>query len=145
VSGPSKYLSWSELGCKDGTPFPAEWRATRGRDLGIVFERIRALFGKPITVGSAYRTPAHNRRVGGAQHSQHLQGRALDLYPPTGASVKVFQNAVRRLADQMVDEGHDLIGGLGYYPEFLHVDVRGTVGDKLIVWWGTRPTPEAGS
>lgn len=142
--GPSPHLSWAELACRDGTPYPREWRATRARDLAEVFERVRAIWNRPIRVGSAYRTPAHNRRVGGARRSQHLQGRALDLYPPRGVRLATFQEAVRLLADQMADEGRDLVGGLGYYPTFLHVDTRGGVGDRLIVWWGARPRPEEG-
>jgi hypothetical protein len=142
MNRPSTHLSWKELGCRDGTPYPLEWRATRGRDLGIVFERIRALNGKPITVGSAYRTPSYNRKVGGAKASQHIQGRALDLYPPKGVSIAAFQHQVRKLADQMVREGNDLIGGIGYYPTFVHVDIRGGVGSPLIVWWGNRPVAE---
>lgn len=142
MNRPSPHLSWAELACKDGTPYPLEWRATRARDLGIVFERIRAIYGRPIAVLSAYRTPAHNRKVGGAPHSQHVQGRALDLRPPKGVSVAAFQRAVRKLADDMVREGHDLIGGIGYYPTFVHVDIRGGVGSPLIVWWGNRPAAE---
>lgn len=138
----SANLTRAEMGCKDGTPYPAEWLDTRGRELEEVFERVRAIWGKPITVGSVYRTPAHNRRVGGAPNSQHVEGRAIDLYPPKGVSVAAFQRSIRALADQMVDEGRDLIGGVGYYPWGCHVDVRGGIGDRLIVWWGTRPAPE---
>ena len=137
--GPSKHLLWSELACKDGTPYPHEWRATRGRELGIVFERIRSAAGnRPITVGSAYRTPSHNRAVGGGRDSQHLHGRAMDLYTPKGMSRWAFHDLVRRVADEMVDEGLDLIGGIGYYPWGCHVDTRGGIGDRLIVWWGNK-------
>lgn len=130
------------MGCKDGTPYPERWRSTRGRDLGVVFERIRAIWKRPIVIGSVYRTPAYNKRVGGAADSQHTHGRALDLYPPKGVPLDAFQNSVRELADRMVDEGQDLIGGIGFYPWGVHVDTRGTVGDRLIVWWGNRPAPE---
>ena len=140
--GPSPNMTWPELACHDGTPYPEAWRYTRARDLGIVFERIRARWGKPIRIMSVYRTPAHNKRVGGAKNSQHLQGRAMDLLPPKGVTVAAFQNGIRKIADEMVAEGKDLIGGIGYYPTFCHVDVRGGVGDKLIVWWGNRPAPE---
>lgn len=140
--GPSPHLTWSEMGCRDGSPYPEQWRSTRGRDLGIVFERIRALWNRPLRVASVYRTPAYNRRVGGAANSQHLQGRALDLHPPKGVPLDAFQDSVRKLADRMVAEGLDLIGGIGYYPTFVHVDTRGGVGEPLIVWWGRRPAPE---
>lgn len=137
-----EYLSAKEMGCRDGTPYPAKWLPTRGRDLRIVFGRIRGIWGRPITVGSCYRTTAYNARVGGARASQHVDGRALDLYPPKGVSIGAFQREIRRMADQMAAEGNDLIGGIGYYPTFCHVDIRGAVGDRAIVWWGSRPAPE---
>ena len=34
----------------------------------------------PVVVGSGYRSPAYNRHVGGAQHSRHLYGDAVDIY-----------------------------------------------------------------
>jgi zinc D-Ala-D-Ala carboxypeptidase len=41
-------------------------------------ELLRARVGKPLTIVSGYRCPEHNRAVGGAPHSQHLSGRAVD-------------------------------------------------------------------
>lgn len=144
LKGPSPHLAWSEMACHDGTPYPEQWKATRGLDLGIVFERIRGIWNKPIKIGSVYRTKAYNATIAGsASNSQHIQGRAMDLYPPQGVPLDAFQNSVRELADRMVAEGNDLIGGIGYYPWGVHVDIRGGVGDKLIVWWGKRPAPEA--
>ena len=143
MTDPASYLSLSEMACRDGTPYPARWISTRGRDLRIVFGRIRGIWHRPITVASCYRTASYNARIrGSAKNSQHIEGRALDLYPPQGVTVTAFQRAIRRLADEMVVEGHDLIGGVGYYPTFCHVDIRGGVGAPLIVWWGTRPAPE---
>ena len=34
---------------------------------------------QPVTITSAYRTPAHNAKAGGAKFSQHLYGRAADI------------------------------------------------------------------
>ncbi|WYK06195.1 D-Ala-D-Ala carboxypeptidase family metallohydrolase [Cereibacter sphaeroides f. sp. denitrificans] len=35
--------------------------------------------GKPLIVRSAYRSPEHNRAVGGAPASKHMQGTAFDI------------------------------------------------------------------
>jgi hypothetical protein len=142
AAGPSSNLAWSEMGCRDGSPYPEQWRSTRGRDLGIVFDRIRSIWNKPIIVASVYRTATYNKKIGGAGNSQHTHGRAMDLYPPKGVPLDAFQNSVRELADRMLAEGKDLIGGIGYYPWGVHVDIRGGIGDKLIVWWGKRPAAE---
>jgi hypothetical protein len=43
------------------------------------FEPIREHLGKPIRVNSGYRSPAVNKRIGGAPTSQHSLGEAIDL------------------------------------------------------------------
>lgn len=131
--GPSRFLSWRELACKDGTPYPAEWRADRAVALAAVFEALRAAVGGPLVVLSAYRTPAHNRFVGGARNSQHVQGRALDLAVPAGWTVDEFADLARRV------EG---VGGVGIYPTFVHVDTRPKTAGRVVVWWGRRPVAD---
>ena len=125
---PSTHLSWAELACKDGTPYPEEWRGTRAVALAAVFEAIRAgCGGLPIRVNSAYRSPAHNRRIGGARHSQHVQGRALDLSPPDGWSVERFHTHIR--------DHVPAVRGLGKYLTFVHVDIRPE--SRLAAWSAT--------
>lgn len=127
---PSKHLSWKELACKDGTPYPTIWKENRAIKLGVAFEMIRTALGdKPITVLSAYRTPAHNRAIGGARNSQHLEGRALDLRPPTGITVQNFYRIIKALAP---DCG---IKGIGLYKTFVHIDIRPTTNTAY--WKGT--------
>lgn len=127
--GPSEHLSWKELACKDGTPYPEEWKRSRALILAGVFELIRQLSGnKPLTVLSAYRTPAHNAKVGGAKHSQHLEGRAIDLRPPAGMTVEQFYIIIRKLPNVSA------IRGIGRYKTFVHVDVR--PGSHLALWYG---------
>lgn len=130
MEGPSKHLTWAELQCKDGTPYPDKWRNNRAIDLALVFEDIRSFFGgKPIKVLSAYRTAKHNRSIGGAKFSQHLEGRALDLRPPQGVTLDQFYAGIKTNA---VRWG---IHGLGKYLTFVHVDIR--PHDKLVMWSGT--------
>lgn len=43
------------------------------------FEPIREYLGRPIRVNSGYRSPAVNKRIGGAATSQHSLGEAIDL------------------------------------------------------------------
>jgi len=44
-------------------------------------QALRDRQGKPLIVRSAYRSAEHNRAVGGAQASKHMQGTAFDLGP----------------------------------------------------------------
>lgn len=131
TAGPSEHLSWAEMACHDGTPYPAEWRADRAVELAKAFERIRELCGFPLIVNSAYRTAVYNDRIGGAAKSQHVEGRALDLHPASGG-LKALQK-LRGVAEVVRREG--LIRGIGIYDGFVHVDTR---PGKSATWSGSR-------
>ena len=42
-------------------------------------QALRDRLGKPLIVRSAYRSPEHNRAVGGATRSKHMDGAAFDI------------------------------------------------------------------
>lgn len=44
-----------------------------------VFEKIRNHFNTPIYIISGYRSPELNKAVGGATHSDHMKGMAIDI------------------------------------------------------------------
>jgi uncharacterized protein YcbK (DUF882 family) len=130
IRGPSNHLSWRELACKDGTPYPEEFKEDgRVYDLANSFERIRDLYEKPIIILSAFRTPEHNRKIGGARNSLHLEGMALDLRPPKGISTKRFYEDIRDYAKFI------RVQGIGRYNTFVHIDIRES--HRLVTWTGT--------
>lgn len=124
---PSPHLTWRELACKDGTPYPINDGTII--KLTNMFESIRSLYNKPIKVVSAYRTVSHNKKISGARNSQHLLGKALDLKPPNGITVDIFYNDIKSNAKLFG------IGGIGKYKTFIHVDIRKS--SKLVVWFGS--------
>lgn len=133
--GPSAHLSWKELACHDGTPYPHDWRFDRAVSLAVTFEDVRAILGnRPIVILSGYRTEAYNSRLeGAASKSQHVQGRALDLTHPE-LSPREMYDAIRYV---QVDGGLPLLGGIGLYRTFVHIDVRPKVPKgHLAVWTG---------
>lgn len=75
-------------------------------------------FGVPIYINSAYRTPAWNKKVGGASKSYHMQGRAVDHH--TKGKIALLELA----------KFYESIGcrGIIVYPNsgFLHIDSRTT-------------------
>lgn len=82
-------------------------------------QMLRRLTGRPVTVTSGNRCAAHNRQVGGASSSNHLntKGKAADIV------VSGFSPAqIARLAQEIG------FGGIGRYDgtagRFVHVDVR---------------------
>ena len=135
MTGPSRNLAWSELACKDAgkTPYPAEWRDTRALDLARAFEAVREEYGHPLIVLSGYRTEAHNRKVGGARFSQHVQGRAVDIRPATGGIR--YLRVLAKAALRVIETQPGVIGGFAEYPSFIHIDVR---PGKLARWSGQR-------
>jgi uncharacterized protein YcbK (DUF882 family) len=91
-----------------------------------VAEKTAIDWGKQITVNSGLRTPAENRRCGGASSSKHLLGEALDCrMVGTKASERV---EFVRLA---IKHGAQ---AFGFYNRFIHIDL----GPKRN--WGTIPS-----
>jgi uncharacterized protein YcbK (DUF882 family) len=112
-------FSPEELQCKSGgsCPYP-----DRLRHLAWTLQTIRDAFGQPIRVNSAYRTPEHNKAVGGARNSQHVKARAADLVPSSGDL-----SDLRRLVEvieALIAGGKIPNGGVGTYSTFVHYDIR---------------------
>jgi hypothetical protein len=108
---------------------PSEWRwpsfspreiASKGEGEILIDEQaldklqvLRDHLGKPLVLTSAYRSPAHNKRVGGAKNSRHMQGDAFDVRMENHDPHE-FEAAARAVG----------FTGFGYYPKsgFMHVD-----------------------
>lgn len=76
-------------------------------------QALRTALGKPLLITSAYRSAAHNKRVGGATHSQHRLGKAFDVMM-TNQDPAAFERAARSAG----------FTGFGHYPKsgFMHID-----------------------
>jgi hypothetical protein len=102
------------------------------RDILKALETLRSRVGKPLSLVSAYRDEAHNRRVGGARSSQHTYGaspeleRVKDRFPAgaylgSGRAVDFNQGYIR-LADA---RNLNLFSGLGHRNDWVtHADLR---------------------
>ena len=99
-----------EFACQDGSD-----TIFISTELAQVLQKIRGHFGRPVTINSAYRTAAHNSRVGGLPTSQHLYGLAADIVVQD-----VSPKEVAKYAEQLLGTK----GGIGLYPWGVHVDVR---------------------
>lgn len=114
VKDGGKYLSSNfkvrEFCCQDGTD-----TIFVSQELAAVLQKIRDHFGKAVTINSAYRTEAHNKKVSGAAYSQHKYGIAADIAVKDVAPLEVARYAHTLLGNR---------GGVGLYKTFTHVDVR---------------------
>lgn len=137
IRGPSPHLSWVELDCRDGTPYPEDWKKTQAVLLGTEFEHVRARVSEarheetPIDVSSGFRTIEWNKKVGGARGSRHPLGEAIDMETPAGMTTPDFWDLVQLVARSEFS----LIRGFGKYDWGAHIDVRGAVykTDAIIV------------
>jgi len=77
-------------------------------------QTLRERLGKPLIVRSAYRSPEHNRAVGGAKASKHMDGTAFDIAMSNHDPMK-FAEAARAVG----------FLGFGTYPRsgFMHIDL----------------------
>ena len=103
---PWKYFKPEEMACKGTGKLKVEPRLLDYLDL------FRLRLGGPVIVLSAFRTPYHNAKVGGAPRSMHLFGLAADIQ-----TVNKDRNLILELAKSLK------FTGFGYYRTFLHVDL----------------------
>ena len=120
------HFAWRELACKDGSQVPSDHRPNAVA-LCAELEVLRAELGRPIYITSGYRTPEHNRRVGGARSSFHLTARAADIVVAGFLPGEVYATIER-----LIREGRMHEGGLGLYRGWVHLDTRG----KRARWTG---------
>ena len=101
-----------EFACKDGSD-------TVLIDTKLVkyLQRIRNWAGAPIVISSGYRTPEHNRKIGGAANSRHTKGEAADIYvkdrKKSISEIARFAQAIGILGIEKNEDGN-----------YVHVDTR---------------------
>lgn len=109
---PAEYWRWPNF-----TPEELACRGTGKLGVDPValdrLQRLRIRLGAPLILNSAFRSPEHNRAVGGAKASQHLKGRAFDV-SMTNHDPEQFEAAARAVG----------FTGFGFYQQndFIHVD-----------------------
>jgi uncharacterized protein YcbK (DUF882 family) len=114
----SKNFTLPEFSSKDGAPTP-ENVIDNLRVLAKNLQVLRDYVKKPIKINSGYRSPAYNKKIGGATKSQHMLGRAADI---TIQGMTAGQ--VADTIEQLIAAGKMQQGGLGRYPNFVHYDIR---------------------
>lgn len=108
----SKNFKVREFACRDKSD-----PVFISRELLEVLQDIRDYFGRAVNLNSAYRTPPHNKKVGGVAKSYHLYGMAADIVV-RGVPAK---NVYKYLCDKYPNKY-----GIGSYGTFTHIDVRAT-------------------
>ena len=100
-----------EFACSDGTD-----TVVINPLIPHICQIIRNRFNMPFSPNSAYRTPTHNKSVGGATKSNHIYGRAVDIPAKKGVTPKQLYDYV----DKMFGDW----GELGIYSWGIHVGIQ---------------------
>jgi uncharacterized protein YcbK (DUF882 family) len=69
-------------------------------------QKIRDQIAAPVSVTSAYRSPAYNKKIRGATVSRHMYGDALDLAGPALAQLEAACRAQNASYIQLYSDGH---------------------------------------
>lgn len=80
------------------------------------WEQVQGDFGRALPVVSGFRDPARNATAGGAKHSQHMDGNALDI------DVSSLSREERVKLVQMASARG--FTGIGIYKNSIHLDMR---------------------
>ncbi len=117
----TKNFNREEFDCKDGTIVPDKY-LKNVQELAENLQVLRDHIGESVMItGSGYRTPSHNKKVGGAKQSQHLTASGADInaknYTPQELAEVIFE---------LIEKGKMKEGGVGIYKGFVHYDIRGT-------------------
>lgn len=111
-------FSREEFDSKDGAEMPEEV-LENVKELAKNLQVIRDHIKMPIKINSGYRSPEYNKKVGGADKSQHLFAKAADL------NTSLAPQVLHKIILNLIEEGKIKEGGLGLYNSFVHYDIRG--------------------
>lgn len=112
-------FSLSEFNSKCGRPIPPHVRLNiqiLANNLQVLRDELKA----SITINSGYRSPEHNKMIGGAAQSTHTQGLGADIVVQGHTPAQVAATIER-----LISEGKMRQGGLKAYSGWVHYDCRG--------------------
>jgi len=115
-----KYFKFNEF---DSPDCPGSGELYISKKLIEKLDAVRNELGGPIRVNSGYRTPEHNKKVGGVADSPHLYGYAADLSVGNGRDRY-------RLITLLLKHG---INRIGIGKNYIHIDID-PVKDKDVIW-----------
>lgn len=99
-----------EFACKDGSD-----KILIDFHLAVILQSIRDHFNSPVNINSGYRTPAHDKAVGGSGSGYHTKGQAADIVVTGVDPLTVGLFAAELLGPR---------GGIEIGENYCHIDTR---------------------
>jgi zinc D-Ala-D-Ala carboxypeptidase len=100
---------------------PCEAQKNLAAVVNAVLQNVRNRYG-PVTVTSAYRSPALNKEVGGTNNSQHTKGEAIDFKVYGKDHLEIAKWIAQNLTfDQLILEHYDVPGS---HTGWIHVSFK---------------------
>ena len=120
-----KFFSDNELKCKGTNEIHMD------EEFMEKLVAIRDKLNLPMTITSGYRSKEHNKAIGGAKNSPHLQGKAVDL---ACYGEKAYQIVQLALAEGFTGIGVKQKGAHG--SRFIHIDTMevGPLVNRPWIW-----------
>jgi len=115
----TKNFHIDEFRSKDGAQTPEDVKYNL-LELAQNLQILRDYLDEPIFINSGYRSPAHNKDVGGVKNSFHTKGMAADIRTKTYSPI-----ALAEMIEHLIAQGKIKQGGLGVYNSFVHYDIQG--------------------
>jgi uncharacterized protein YcbK (DUF882 family) len=113
----TKNFKREEFDSNDGSEMPLSVLENI-KVLAVQLQYLRDYTGSSVSVNSGYRSPAHNKSIGGVKSSRHTKGFASDI------TIKGYTpDEVYKLIQDLISKGKILQGGLGKYKTFTHYDI----------------------
>ena len=108
----TKNFKFNEFFCNGVIPPQEYWQNIK--EVATELQKVRDILGKPIIITSGYRSPAYNKKIGGATYSQHLTGKAVDS-KMAGVNVNKYLAYLVRYTS---------FNGFGIANSYIHTDTR---------------------
>lgn len=105
----SKFFKPHETACKCGCGGNVSYKITE------ILDTVREIVNYPLIITSGFRCVDYNAKVGGAKHSYHTQGIAVDI-----STVNLTPDQKHLLLQECLKR----FNGVGISNNFIHVDRR---------------------
>ena len=114
-----KYFTYSEFDSPDSIDSGSNMDESFLRML----DSAREAAGTPFRINSEFRTPKHNKKVGGSENSSHLRGFAADIHVASNSTRYVILEALLNVG----------FNRIGIADTFIHVDAD-PIKTKNVIW-----------